>query len=162
MTGEPGSSLLQPGYPGQVDLRASPNDVRDRLRVPFEPNTFVTDGTQETLWLGPDEWLLVTAPDGVHALMQRLRDALGETHHSVVDVTANRAVLDLTGGGRLAALAQGCSVDLSRRAWRTGKCAQTLLAAVPVILQERDAGTRVFVRPSYLTHLMSWLADVRR
>jgi sarcosine oxidase subunit gamma len=38
-------------------------------------------------------------------------------------------------------------------------CAQTLLARVPVILQERDLATRVFVRPSFAGYLVDWLLD---
>ena len=36
---------------------------------------------------------------------------------------------------------------------------QTLLARVPVILQERGDATRVFVRPSFADWLRSWMVD---
>ncbi len=162
MTAEHGISRSQPAYPGQVDLRISANDARGRLALPSAPNTFLTDGERESLWLGPDEWLIVTAADRVRETIGHHREALRDTHHSVVDVSANRAVLDLGGDDRLAVLAQGCSIDLDPRVWRPSMCVQTLLAGIPVIIQERDAGTRVFVRPSYLSHLTAWFERVAR
>jgi sarcosine oxidase gamma subunit len=38
-------------------------------------------------------------------------------------------------------------------------CAQTLLARVPVLLQERERATRLFVRASFAGHLLSWLSQ---
>jgi sarcosine oxidase gamma subunit len=41
-------------------------------------------------------------------------------------------------------------VDLDPRGgWEPGRCAQTLFAKAPVILQELDRATRLFVRPSF-------------
>jgi sarcosine oxidase subunit gamma len=77
----------------------------------------------------------------------------------VVDVSANRTVVELAGDGRFDLLAQGCALDLHPRAWRPGRCAQTLLARVPVLLQEREGATRVFVRASFAAHLAGWLHD---
>jgi sarcosine oxidase gamma subunit len=37
-------------------------------------------------------------------------------------------------------------------------CAQTLLARIPVLLQERGDATRVFVRSSFAGYLVTWLA----
>jgi sarcosine oxidase subunit gamma len=149
-------------YLGQVDLRVRPGDVGDLLALPSIPNTFLAEDEHETLWLGPDEWLLVTASETTRPLIDRLADDLRGTHHSIVDVSANRAAIDLGGEGRLHVLAHGCSIDLHPRVWSRPMCAQTVLAGVPVIIQERDAGTRVFVRPSYLPHITAWLDRVMR
>jgi sarcosine oxidase subunit gamma len=75
----------------------------------------------------------------------------------VVDVSAYRAVVELAGEDRFDLLAQGCGLDLHPRSWRDGRCAQTLLGRVPVLLQERDDATRVFVRTSFANHLAGWL-----
>ena len=54
-------------------------------------------------------------------------------------------------------IAKGCGLDLDRRAWTAGSCAQTLLARVPVILHEREETTGVLVRPSYSSYVVDWL-----
>jgi sarcosine oxidase subunit gamma len=75
---------------------------------------------------------------------------------SIVDVSANRATIELEGPGRLELLAHGCGLDLHPRSWRSGQCAQTLLARVPVLLQELGDSTRLFVRPSLAGWLLDW------
>jgi sarcosine oxidase, subunit gamma len=144
----------------QVDLRADPALA---ARVPFplppEPDAWTAGGGREALRLGPDQWLVVGAPGSAPAIVAELGGALAGEHHSVVDTSANRTVVELAGDGRLDLLAQGCALDLHPRAWRPGRCAQTLLARVPVLLQEREAATRVFVRASFAAHLAGWLHD---
>jgi sarcosine oxidase, subunit gamma len=142
----------------QVSLRAgAAAAARLPFALPREPNTWARGDGREVLWLGPDEWLLVAPPGQAPALVAELDAALDGLHRSVVDVSAYRTVVELAGDGRLDLLAQGCGLDLHPRSWRDGHCAQTLLDRVPVLLQERDQATRVFVRTSFATHLAGWL-----
>jgi sarcosine oxidase, subunit gamma len=141
----------------QVSLRLDPAlAARAPFALPTTPNTWTASDGREVLWLGPDEWLVVADPGAAPAVVAALDGALDSLHHSVVDVSANRTIVELSGDGRADLLAHGCALDLHPRAWRAGMCAQTLLARVPVLLQERDAATRVFVRPSYAAHLAAW------
>ena len=80
---------------------------------------------------------------------------------SVVDVSANRTVIELSGPRARELLAHGCSLDLHPRSFGPGDCAQTLLAQTAVILwQTDDAPTfKIFVRASFAAHLTRWLAD---
>jgi sarcosine oxidase subunit gamma len=143
------------------------------LDLPVEPNTWTTLGEErEALWLGPDEWLVVGRPGsgasfhrGAWAwfgfedrMVEELTDAA-----SIVDVSANRTVVELHRDDvhdprRL--LEQGCTLDLHPSRWREPMCAQTLVAHVPVILQQRGDTMRVFVRPSFADHLVDWLLAV--
>ncbi|MFN2490054.1 MAG: sarcosine oxidase subunit gamma family protein, partial [Actinomycetota bacterium] len=77
----------------------------------------------------------------------------------VVDVSANRAVLELRGPERHELLSKGCSLDLREDRWVPGTCAQSLLAGIAVILEERPEATRIFVRPSFGNHLSQWFLD---
>jgi sarcosine oxidase subunit gamma len=145
----------------QVDLRLAADDAgRAPYPLPLEPNTAWEDGTRAALWLGPDEWLILGPPgDGV-AIVSELRDALSGVHHSVVDVGANRVALEISGPRSKEVLSKGCSLDLDPRGgWAAGRCAQTLLARVPVILQERADTTGILVRPSFADYLVDWLMD---
>jgi sarcosine oxidase, subunit gamma len=154
------AAAAEVAFLAQVDLRADPAlAARLPIALPLAPNTW-TAGGREALWLGPDEWLVVGAPGAAPAITAELGEALAGRHHSVVDVSANRTVVELTGDARLDLLAQGCGLDLHPRAWRPRSCAQTLLAQVPVLLQERDHATRVFVRASFAAHLADWLTAV--
>ena len=145
----------------QVDLRLAADDAGSApYPLPLEPNTAWEDGPRAALWLGPDEWLILGRPGDGAAIVSELRDALAGVHHSVVDVGANRVALELSGPRSKEILSTGCSLDLDpRRGWVVGRCAQTLLARVPVILQERAETTGILVRPSFAEYLVDWLTD---
>jgi sarcosine oxidase, subunit gamma len=127
--------------------------------VPGTFNTVAEDAERTTLWLGPDEWLVVAAPGAGDAIAGELEESLAGAHHSIVDVSANRAVLELSGGRSKDLLSKGCPIDLHPTRWRPGMCAQTVIAKAQVLLHEREASTRVFVRPSFGDYLVEWLID---
>jgi sarcosine oxidase subunit gamma len=137
----------------QRSLRVDP--LVAPFALPREPNTWLADGDREFLWLGPDEWLVTGEP------VDDLRSRLAGVHHSLIDMSSNRAVIELRSADRLLHLSTGCGLDLDPRSWRPGMCAQTLLARVPAVLQERAGTTRVFVRPSFAGYLITWLERSR-
>ena len=142
----------------QVDVRV--DSAPASLELPLEPNTWIANGDREALWLGPDEWLIVGPPGTGDSISEDLERALAGLPHSVVEVSAARAILEVEPAVRLDRLPQGCGIDLHPRSWREGMCAQTLLARVPVILQERETGTRILVRPSFANYIVDWLAHI--
>ena len=107
------------------------------------------------LWLGSDEWLVVGDGRADRTIAEELEGAVAGHHHSVVDVSANRAVFDLVDGPER--LESGCGLDLHPSRWQPGSCAQTLFGQAQVILHQRDERTtRVFVRPSFVGYFL-WL-----
>jgi sarcosine oxidase subunit gamma len=124
---------------------------------PTDPNTVASSGDVSLLWLGPNEWL-ATAPAGKPDVVDQLETALSGQHHSAIDVSEGRVVLELEGGHARAALAQELSLDLRPGSFGPGRCAQTGLARVPVILQQIDAARfRIFVRRSFAPYVGDWL-----
>jgi sarcosine oxidase subunit gamma len=145
----------------QIDVRCPRNEAA-RLGFPVEPNTVAGDMTRGVLWLGPDEWLVVGLPGTAPETVQELDSELAGVHHSVVDVSENRAVLEMRGVDRYALLASGCPIDLDPRGgWVPGACAQTLFARAQVLLQELDGATRVFMRPSFARYVLDRLLAAR-
>jgi sarcosine oxidase subunit gamma len=140
------------------DLRAIRLELSDGpLLLPTTPNTHWPRDSGTALWLGPDEWLVLDNGDA--ELISALRAALESVHHSVVDVSASRVVFVLTGEARSELLAAGCALDLHPGAWRSDKCAQTLLARIPVLLGETSAFTVVLVRSSFADYLVDWFLE---
>jgi sarcosine oxidase subunit gamma len=141
----------------QISLRATP-ELLERLPfdVPTEPNTATSAGGRDVLWLGPDEWLLVTDEPAAEELTS-IDEALAGRHHAAIDVGANRAIVELHGEARSALLASRCPIDLDRRSWSPGRCAQTLFGRAQVLLHERNDATRLFVRPSFGGYLVDLL-----
>jgi len=153
----------------QVNLRTNPSEA-DRMAavqrelgfaLPVEPNTVASRDDRWGLWLGPDEWLIVAPPDQQQAVMAVLRSTLGGQDGSVVDVSANRTVIELSGSAATALLAHGCALDLHPRAFGPARCAQTMLAKAQVIVQQTAATPDfyLYVRASYAGYLADWLLD---
>ena len=142
----------------QVSLRLDPA-LADRapFPLPLEPNTAWEDGPRATLWLGPDEWLVLGPPHAGAEIAAELATALDGVHRSIVDLGANRVAIELGGPGRFQLLAKGCPIDLHPFAWAAGMCAQTLLAKAQVILHERADSTGLLVRTSFAGYLVDWL-----
>lgn len=144
----------------QVDVRLHAGAAaRAPHPLPTRANTAWEEGPRAALWLGPDQWLVLGPPGAGPEIVAEFHRALEGMHRSVVDVGANRVALELGGARGRDVLAKGCGLDLDRRAWATGSCAQTLLARVPVILHEREETTRVLIRPSYSNYLVDWLLE---
>jgi sarcosine oxidase, subunit gamma len=145
----------------QVDLRLDPSEAgRAPYALPLEPNTAWEEGPRAALWLGPDEWLVLGPPKAGEEIVSELERALAGVSSSVIDVSANRVALEISGPRAKETLSKGCSLDLDPRGgWAVGRCAQTLLARVPVILQERAETTGILVRPSFAEYLVDWLID---
>ena len=161
--------LREVPFLAQVDLRAEPGDAALLERfalalghpLPLDPNTASGREGQHALWLGPDEWLLVGAEGTEATIEARCRAALGTALGSVVDVSANRTALELSGPAARSVLETSCSLDLHPRTFAAGRCAQTSLARIPVILPQltEEPRYRILVRPSFAIHLATWLRD---
>ena len=152
----------------QVNFRTDPEDTTTIQRVasslefalPVVPNTVTSRGNRRALWLGPDEWLIVGPPGEEKALAQELGDGLGGAFGSIVDVSASRTILEISGPKARDLLAHGVPIDLDMRAFGQGHCAQTLLAKTQVIIERRDQSAfHLYVRDSFACYAGEWLLD---
>jgi Sarcosine oxidase gamma subunit len=103
----------------------------------------------------------VVSGDDAGELIGRLVAALGESPGLVVDVSANRTTLELSGPSARAVLEKGCMLDLHPRAFTAGTAISTQIGPVPVILwQTDDAPTyRILPRASFSDYAARWLLD---
>jgi sarcosine oxidase, subunit gamma len=129
--------------------------------LPMQPNRVASMRSLRTLWLGPDEWLVTAPAAGAPDLLGRLSGALAGRHATVTDLSAARAAIEISGKRARELLEKGCGIDLHPRAFGPGCCAQTLLARLPVIIDQLGAAPvyRVFVRRSAGRWLSDWLID---
>jgi sarcosine oxidase subunit gamma len=120
------------------------------------------------LWLSPDEFLAVgqdEARTGVppEAWAGDLREALGAGPGQVVDVSANRTTLELSGPRARSVLEKSCELDLHPWAFPVGTAVVTLLGSTGVIIWRTAEETwRVMPRASFTTHVVRWLLDGMR
>jgi sarcosine oxidase, subunit gamma len=165
-------SIREVPYVAEVNFRADPSDagIMQRLAstlgfaLPVAPNMTTSKNDRRALWLGPDEWL-VLGPDGQQEMLkQALRNGLNGAFGSIVDVSANRTVLEIRGPKARDLLAYGVAIDLDARSFGAGRCAQTLLAKAQAIIERRGeaADFHVYVRSSFASYVADWLLDAAK
>lgn len=123
------------------------------------PNRAVAPGAHRVLWLGPDEWLVVAADGQEDTLVASLASAVGEDG-AVIDLSANRTGLELSGAFARDVLATCCTIDFHPRVFGPGQCAQTLIQKAGVLIDQRTDDTYLLlVRPSFAAYVAEWLLD---
>ncbi|MBM4437822.1 MAG: sarcosine oxidase subunit gamma [Actinobacteria bacterium] len=165
----PGVTLTERPFLGHLNLRGDPAApafaravaAATGLALPLAPNTVQDSNGLAALWLGPDEWLILTPVDGEHAVAERLRGALGDLHASVTDASSGQTVLTVRGPSAWDVLAKGCRLDLHPRSSRPGTCAQTLVAKAATLIWPREPMPEfdLIVRRSSADYLARWLED---
>ena len=159
-------ALAETAYTGMVSLRVDPvSPAAARVAsvlgagLPAACGEVTGSGPHHALWLGPDEWLVVTTTDAV-ALADQLAAAVGEDPGLALDVSANRTLLELSGPRARAVLEKGCPVDLHPRAFGPGRAVSTTLARVPVLVwQSGQSSYRLLPRSSFADYVARWLLD---
>jgi len=143
-------------------------DVREAaaraLAVPFSAIACraASAGDRATLWLGPDEWLIVgpvTGP-GLDAL---LAPALAALPHSLVEVSHRQVALAVRGAQAAKLIASGCPLDLDAHAFPVGMCTRTVLGKCEVVLWRTQAQEfRLEVWRSFAAYVAAFLAEAAR
>lgn len=166
VAGERGVEVREIAFTTQIGVRAEPGSaahaaLSTAAGVQLPSGVGQVSGTGDgtaALWLGPDEFLVV-APEG-SALLGPLVDALGDEPGQVVDLSANRTVIELSGPSARAVLEKGCPADLHPRAFTAGTAITTVLGPVPVLLWKTgDQTFRVLPRASFADYTARWLLD---
>jgi sarcosine oxidase, subunit gamma len=162
-----GASLVTLGPRSQIHVRARGTAAVERVADSLslgalpDPNRWLPTPRGDCIWLGPEEWLVVGPQSSRETNLEALERAVGPHDGAIVDLSASRILLDLTGASARDVLASCCALDLHPRAFGPGQCAQTLLAKAPVLLSQVDEVPtyRLFVRPSLASYVLSWLSD---
>jgi sarcosine oxidase subunit gamma len=88
-----------------------------------------------TLWLGPDEYLLLgadaEAAEEVHAALER---ALHGMPCALVDISHRQFALEVSGPHAATILSGGCPLDLDLAQFPIGMCTRTVLAKADIVL----------------------------
>ncbi|MFE7275512.1 sarcosine oxidase subunit gamma [Streptomyces sp. NPDC057623] len=167
VTGDRGVTLAEWPFVTMVNVRVDvPSEAADRIEkalgaaLPTECGSTTACGPHTVVWFGPDEWLVLSQAEAT-SVVAELRAALASAPGSVIDVSANRTTLELSGPAARQVLEKGCPLDLHPRAFGPGRAVSTTVGPVPVLLwQTDDAPTyRLLPRPSFADYLARWLVD---
>ena len=152
--------LILRGDPARRNLTSGVKRVLG-VSLPRKANTVASAEDVRILWLGPDEWLIVTRPNRESEIIPALQGELLKVFASVTDVSSAQTVIGIEGPKVRDTLAKGCPLDVHPRAFASGQCAQSRIAKADAIIHQLDdtPSFDLIVRRSFAEYLWSWLAD---
>ena len=136
------------------------------MLLPTEANTSSTTDQLTSIWLSPDEWMIVSnntidKDNNNYELENSLFSSISKNNiGSVSDVTDQFVMINLKGKNIYELLSSGCPFDFNKFKEKKGSTTQTILNHVDVIIHHNDINNiNLFVRRSFSEHLWSWIND---
>lgn len=141
--------------------RGAAGDAVRRLDL-ASPLSAVGDDPQ-SLWLGPDHWLLASRRQTASAMIERCETELAGVLHNAVDQSAAFSVLRIAGGDVRDVLAAGAALDFRHAGFPPGGCRPTRFAEVAAAIVATGTNEfEIYVDRGYGTYLRDWLEDTAR
>ena len=134
--------------------------------LPIEANTSSTSDNYTSMWLSPDEWIIISnniinKENNSFEIEELLFNKISKTNlGSVVDVSDQFVMINLNGEKIFDLLSTGCPFDFNDFRSKVGSVTQTLLAQIDVIIHHKaENSINLLVRRSFSEHLVSWIND---
>ena len=134
--------------------------------LPTEANTSSSSSKLTSIWLSPDEWMVVsnekTKKDtNNYDLEESLYNSISKTNlGAVVDVSDQFVMLELEGSKVYELFSSGSPFNFNEFREKKGSSTQTLLNGIDVIILNKGINlVNLFVRRSFSDHLYSWIND---
>jgi sarcosine oxidase subunit gamma len=134
--------------------------------LPTEANTSSSSSKLTSIWLSPDEWMVVSnetteKDSNNYDLEESLYNSVSKTNlGAVVDVTDQFVMLELEGSKIYELFSSGCPFNFNEFKEKKGSSTQTLLNGIDVIILNKGINlVNLFVRRSFSEHLYSWIND---
>jgi sarcosine oxidase subunit gamma len=151
-------------YATTLDVRLKPNSKSQKIiekalkiKLPLVVGQTFKNKKFTILTLGPDWWLIVGANLNHERL---LRSKLNDEFASIVDVSAQRTFIEVSGKFAKEVLEHGWELNLDQDVFKPGMCAQSVIARSPAILYHGPMNTyHLYVRSSFAQHLWNFLTD---
>ena len=134
--------------------------------LPTEANTSSSSSKLTSIWLSPDEWMVVSndtikKDTNKYELEENLYNSISKTNlGAVVDVTDQFTMLELEGSKIYELFSSGSPFNFNEFKVKKGSTTQTLLSNIDVIIHNKGENlVNLFVRRSFSEHLFSWIND---
>ena len=151
----------------KINLRLDPND-KDCISsfskilgtvLPTKSNTYSKNEEIKAIWLGPDEWLIVSDDD----IFIKLQNKIDNLETSVTDVSENRTIIRIRGTQTYVLLSKFLVLDLEKNLSTDLSCAQTLFVKVPVLLVRNHCDgipeIDIFTNRSHANYIYNLIVD---
>jgi sarcosine oxidase subunit gamma len=130
----------------------------------------ILQGARATLWLGPDEYLLLGSIDGRQVATHEfqaaeaagaLELALGRIPHALVDISHRQFALQVSGPHAATILSGACPLDLDLSEFPVGMCTRTVFAKADIVLwRTQEDAFHVEVWRSFAGYVTGLLREI--
>jgi sarcosine oxidase, subunit gamma len=134
--------------------------------LPLEANTSSSSDKYTSLWLSPDEWMVISnnsidKENNNYEIEELLFNKISKNNlGAVIDVSDQFILINLEGEKVFDLLSTGCPFDFTNFKTKKGAVAQTLLTQADIIIHHKEQNNiNLLVRRSFSEHLMSWIED---
>ena len=144
-----------------VSLRVARGAAADAVhRLHLAPPLSAVGQDPQSLWLGPDHWLLASRRQPASAMIERCEAELADVLHNAVDQSAAFSVLRVAGEAVRDVLAAGAALDFRESCFPRGGCRPTRFAQVAVAIVATGTDEfELYVDRGYGKYLRDWLED---
>ena len=160
--------LKEQAFLGHLILRGGAIVLDEAVRkvlgisLPGQPLGLALDasGERSVQWLSPDEWLVIVPGGEELDVEQRLRDALGDAHYAIVDVSGGQTLVELSGEKARELLMKSTPYDVHPEAFPVGKGVTTVFAKANLILRRpTEERWELVLRRSFADYVYRWILD---
>jgi sarcosine oxidase, subunit gamma len=130
----------------------------------------ILQGARATLWLGPDEYLLLGGIDGRQVATHEsqaaeaagaLELALRHIPHALVDISHRQFALKVSGPHAATILSGACPLDLDLSEFPVGMCTRTVFAKADIVLwRTQEDAFHVEVWRSFAGYVTGLLREI--
>jgi sarcosine oxidase subunit gamma len=130
----------------------------------------ILQGARATLWLGPDEYLLLGGIDGPQVAAHEpqaaeaagaLELALADLPHALVNISHRQFALEVSGPHAATILSGACPLDLDLSEFPAGMCTRTVFAKADIVLwRTQENAFHVEVWRSFAGYVTGLLREI--
>ena len=126
---------------GKINIRGKSSDKEFmknigsalNLVLPIEPNVRIFNNNISIMWLGPNEWLVITPENEKDGIISLLKSNLNPQKTAITDVSFNRTILRLEGEKVFTLLSKFLVANLEKILKTNFSVAQTIFIKIPVL-----------------------------
>jgi len=153
------------GGRAKVRLRVAMDEAASAATILALPTTPLswTGEDPSMLWLGPDQWLVLSDTQTAEAIISEYTARLQGLLHSATDASAALVCFAVDGPSARLLLSMGSGVDFDARSFGTGRCVSTRFARIPALIRAVAADSfELYVDRSLGDYLPSWFEHASR
>ena len=167
-----GVTIEELSLSGKINIRGKSSDKEFmknigsalNLVLPIEPNVRIFNNNISIMWLGPNEWLVITPENEKDGIISLLKSNLNPQKTAITDVSFNRTILRLEGEKVFTLLSKFLVANLEKILKTNFSVAQTIFIKIPVLFvrnntDEEPASLDLHLNRSHTKYVYELLVD---